>query len=517
MQNFFKKDIGIILVLILLFFAILPFFYLRQGLLLIDTGREFFIPEQMLYGNCLYKDIYNIYGPLSYQINMYLMMFFGQKINVLYNAGCVNSLLIIITLYLLSREFLKKSFSFLFAVVMMFALVFQTFLYNSNLTYCFAIVYALSSFLLSVLFLIKYIKNDNIKMAYLSCLFAGISIANKYEFCLYLLILIYVFYFLKPLGIKNFAKAVICFLLVPAISIGSLFLAGLNLHDIKESIILTQNLVNAPLVKLFFNKTGAFLNISYLSSLIKNNGIMAIFAIIPILNLILFGIKFKDIYTNKALFVFILCAIAASAKACLYLNINHMGLFIFPICALALLILVSKYSEKFIAIALTACILIFAAEDFSSLKYKNYKLETPQGTVFTYQKEGVMINTALEYIKNINGSYVILPEGIFIKYIANNAQPSDISVFDTASYLNKFYYNLSPLFYNDVFGEQRIINDFNKNLPENIIILPIDNIEYGSRFFGKDYAQNFYENIIINNYNLVQEKNGIEFYKRKNI
>ncbi len=60
MQNFFKKDIGIILVLILLFVAILPFFYLKQGLFLIDTGREFFIPQQMLFGNCLYKDIFNI-------------------------------------------------------------------------------------------------------------------------------------------------------------------------------------------------------------------------------------------------------------------------------------------------------------------------------------------------------------------------------------------------------------------------------------------------------------------------
>ena len=60
MQNFFKKDIGIIIVLILLFFLILPFFYLKQGLLLIDTGREFFIPQQMLEGKVLYKDILNL-------------------------------------------------------------------------------------------------------------------------------------------------------------------------------------------------------------------------------------------------------------------------------------------------------------------------------------------------------------------------------------------------------------------------------------------------------------------------
>ena len=83
MQNFFKKDIGIIFLLILLFLAIIPFFYLKQGLMLIDTGREFYIPQQMLEGNVLYKDIYNIYGALSYQINAVLMAIFGQKINVL--------------------------------------------------------------------------------------------------------------------------------------------------------------------------------------------------------------------------------------------------------------------------------------------------------------------------------------------------------------------------------------------------------------------------------------------------
>lgn len=194
-----------------------------------------------------------------------------------------------------------------------------------------------------------------------------------------------------------------------------------------------------------------------------------------------------------------------------------MGLFIFPICALVLLILISQYCQRFIVIGLTACILLFAAEDFSSLQYKNYKLETSKGTVYTYQKEGQIIDTALEYIKNNKNDYVILPEGCFIHYIANDAHFSDNFAHDTASHLNKFYYNLSPLFYNDVFGEERIINDFNKNLPENIIILPIDNIEYGSSFFGKDYAQNFYERIIKNNYNLVEEKNNIEFYKRKNI
>ena len=57
MSNFFKKDIGIIFILIVLFIAVLPFFYSNQGLLLIDTGREFYIPQQILNGEILYKNI----------------------------------------------------------------------------------------------------------------------------------------------------------------------------------------------------------------------------------------------------------------------------------------------------------------------------------------------------------------------------------------------------------------------------------------------------------------------------
>ena len=194
--------------------------------LIIDTGREFYIPQQMLNGEVLYKDIYNIYGALSYQINAILFAIFGIKITTLYCAGILNSLTIVITIYLLSREFMKKGLSFMVSTAIMFSLVFSTFLYNSNLPYAYAISYALSSFLLSVLFLIKYIKTEDNKIAYLSCLFCGISLANKYEFTLLPFILVYVLGFLKPIGIKNGLKAFGCFIAIPVISYSALIIQG---------------------------------------------------------------------------------------------------------------------------------------------------------------------------------------------------------------------------------------------------------------------------------------------------
>ena len=506
MANFFKSDKGIILLLILAFCIILPFFFLHQGLLLIDTGREFYIPQQILKGEILYKNIFNIYGPLSYQVNAILFYLFGEKINTLYIAGIVNSLIIIVTVYLLAREFLNKNISMLYSVLIIFSLVFTTFLYNSNLTYSFAIVYALSSFLLSVLFLIKYIKTDNHIMAYLSCLFIGFSLANKYEFSLYPIIIAYVLIFVKPIGIKKLLKSLGFFALFPILSFGTLFIQGLNINETKETIWLLQNLVNAPTLKLFFLKFGVFFDFSYIIHLIIQNKIYAIFGIIPLVNIILLTINIKKIYKNKPLFIFVLCAIAASVKSFFYLNVNHMGIFIFPICALTTIILVSQYFRKFIPVFLSACILLFAAEDFSSLKYKNYLLETPKGKIYTFKKDGEPIKQVSSYIidnTQLTDKTVILPEGSFINFLTDRQG-------------NNFYYNLSPLFYNDVFGEKRIINDFSNNLPEYIIILPINNIEYGSSYFGIDYAKNFYE-MIIYNYNLVNEEHNIKIFKRKNI
>ena len=91
-----------------------------------------------------------------------------------------------------------------------------------------------------------------------------------------------------------------------------------------------------------------------------------------------------------------------------------------------------------------------------------------------------------------------MPEGYFINFITDRVG-SDM------------YYNLSPLFYNDVFGENKIISDFKTAMPDYFIILPINNIEYGQSFFGIDYAQNFYE-MIKKNYKLIQNTNNIQIY-----
>ena len=401
---------------------------------------------------------------------------------------------------------MKKGLSFMTSMAVMFSLVFSTFLYNSNLPYTYAISYALSSFLLSVLFLIKYIKTEDNKMAYLSCLFCGVSIANKYEFTLFPLILIYVLGFLKPIGIKNGLKALGCFLSIPAISYGALIFQGLNFADFKETVTLFKNLVNAPILKFFFEKFGVFFNAQGILNLIISNKSFAIFGLLPIINTLIFAIFFKKIYEDKTIFVLMLCAITACAKTFFFLNITHMGAFMLPIIFLATIVLIDKFSKKKICVntVLIISVLLFLAFDMNALSAKNYELKTTKGTLYTYAKDGIQnevaINFVLENTKQTD-KIVVMPEGTFINF-ATDRKGDD------------FYYNLSPLFYTDVFGEERIIKHFKENMPEYFIIVPINQIEYGSEFFGKDYAQNFYE-MIVNNYELVEEKNDIKFFRKK--
>ena len=506
MTKFFKNDFFI---LAIIFITVLPFFFLHQGLLLIDTGREFYIPEQISGGGAvLYKNIFNnLCGPFAYLFNSLLFLIFGSKINTLYCAGIINSFFIVSAIYFISKEFTDKHLPLLISLTVMLSLVFGTFLYNSNLPYTFSISYALSAFLISVLFLIKYIKTQTPNFAYISCLFAGLCFANKYEFILYGLILLYGLIFLKPLGGKNFIKALLCLAVFPLICLFVLIFQGLDIQDIKRNIHLLINFYNSPILKVFFLKFGMYFDYKAILFSTLNNGFYSVFAFLPIINFILLISFFKKIYEDKPLFILVLCTLSACLKSFFYLNINHMGAFIFPICLICTISVLQKinFPKNIIKTALVIFLIFFAVNDFNSLQLKNYKLISDKGIIYTYRKDGKTVKNAMDFInqntKNTD-KIVILPEGIIINYLTNRNS-------------DNIYYNLNPMFYEDIFGETEIIKHFEENKPDYFIILPIDNIEYGKSFFGIDYAQNFYE-MIKNNYNLISDKNNMKIFAKDN-
>ena len=161
------------------------------GKLLIDSGREAFIPQQMLQGKVLYKDIFNIFGPLSYQVNAVLYKIFGINLNVLFIVGVINSDVIVFLIYFLSRFFTSRKVSFSIAIFCTVTCIFSYDIGNYILPYTYAIVYAISAGFLSVLFLLLGLKYKEGGFIPISWFFLGISLTSKYEFIFYAIFLFF--------------------------------------------------------------------------------------------------------------------------------------------------------------------------------------------------------------------------------------------------------------------------------------------------------------------------------------
>ena len=90
-REFFKNNWQILLinVVVLLVFIV---GYGRSGDVIFDSFREFYIPSQIVKGQVLYKNIFNIYAPFAYLFNATLFKVFGAKLVVLYMAGLISTL-----------------------------------------------------------------------------------------------------------------------------------------------------------------------------------------------------------------------------------------------------------------------------------------------------------------------------------------------------------------------------------------------------------------------------------------
>ena len=505
MQKAIKSDIFIIFILLIIFLSVLPFFYMHQGVFSVDIGRELYISQRVYLGDVLYKDIFNVYGPFAYQFNAILMKLFSQKIYTVYNFGLINSFAIITALYFIARHFMKKSLSFLFSFMSIFSLVYPVFLFNSNITYSFGLSYALSSFLISLLFLLKFIKTENVKFAYISSFFAGISILNKYEFFLYPFVLLYVLIFLKPIGIKNIIKSFICFISVPVISFSVLFIQGLTFGELVSAIQYMVKMTGSKSVHLMYAKYGTVFIPELYFKLIARHGILSIIGFIPIINIILFTIFFKSIKQDKLLLIFCLCVFCAAFKYTLYLNIGYMGVYVFPLCLMLTMVLSDKFGDfnRLKYLILLTLIVFCAYVDFDMLKAKNNLLETSKGNFYMYDWDKMIMKTVIDYTnKNIpdNKTLVVMPEGSFANYITDRKSDS-------------LYHNLVPLYYTDTFGEEQVLNHFKEQPADYFALIPLSTIEYGSPRFCV-YAKNFCE-MIENNYTLEKDENGVRIYKRK--
>ncbi len=551
MKKSFAFTPKILLIITFLLALGASFFQLNPA---IDTGRELYIPLRMLNGEVLYRDIVNIYGALAYQVNALLYMVFGVNLNALRIFGVLNSTLIIWIFMLICGEiFPKKNDTaekgnlwgqngvWQFAVIPLVVGVCSLGTFNYTLPYSFAMTYGLSAFLASVLFFIKFVKNDNPKFAYYACLLAGIAVACKYDFLLFAFFMFGYILVNKKISTIDVLISFASLVIVPFLSIGALFLQGMQMSDLQGAFALVKAIGRTYSLKYFYSHfSGACLCFAVLSySSVKTLMLVAITAIVTfskkwcqndkfllglvyafalagivyvgfsgysllaIVNALIFCIFYKKIVQNRPLFVFMISAILFSFKTFFAVNIDVYGTYTMPLIILSIAaflfnvnysenIEVKKVVNSFASILLIGFLFLSGAKSALTLILKTNgvipviaikntnSVIKATNSVFVYRQVAKTLNEAIEYVENNTketDKVVVIPETMYLNFVTK--RPAD-NIFDS----------LTPMYF-ETFGEEFVINHFEQSRPEYFILNNRDTSDYGKRYICTDYGKQF--------------------------
>ena len=452
MKDFLKKYWQIILIE---FLVILTFicFYGRFGDVIFDSFREAYIPQRILEGKILYKDIFVIYPPLAYLINAFLFLICGCKLKVLYFAGLFSTMGIFYLTYNIAKRFCNP-FGICLFLISGFALSSNVF--TPFFPYSYGILYGLLFTLVSI----DFALNKKFPLAYL---FYSLAILSKYEFIFLLPALIYLS------GKTDWKKNILAVFLPLFVTGVILFLQGVRLGDLKTAFDLINIMSGTKTLYWFYSVMGLTFRLElipiYLYNIIRfiipfnwatyQEIILWAFPVIFLVGI--FRFKFFD-KNEKFL---LLASLLVSIKVFFALTLQSYGVFFLPFALISLFILIPKKFQKVLTCLLLFWALIIGFNNAAFLKNKNMELDP----IVNYLKEN----------SKVEDRVVIYPECLGINILAK--RKSD----------DKFY-SLIPL-YVETFGEEIIIKRLEITKPEYIIINNYDTSAYYYRQFGIDYAQ----------------------------
>ena len=547
------------------------------GNIIIDCGREAYFPQQILKGKLLYKDLFNIFGPLSYQINAIFYKIFSINLSTLRLAGTINAGFILILLYSITRFFTTKEISFAISILIMVSCVFNPWIFNYIFPYSYAMVYAFSTFLFSVLFLLLYLKSSKQFFIPLSWFFLGISMTCKYEYVLYLIFLMFLTFILK-INKKYILYSLILFLITPVLSFSVLFLQGLTINDLLEQFRIIKQFALSPSLNYFYSYAGGlypnkfnmltnwkfFYNFCILFLLLfsslyfwvnlskksphylykkilsyifiavftyqffnrLNEYINLLFCWLPLFTLLLLIPLFfkskksfsKEFFTTKngTYILLIMIAMLASAKSFFYLNLKAYATFAFPL----LFIVNSIFIIEFLP-------LYFKIINKKSLKKAFFIIILIMTILFAgYLKQSLGDDVLIQTSKGSIYNHKNLAESFqaSINYIDKEMKkedsflvlPEGIMLNFLTNHPSKSIYYATNTPYLEPFGEEKIIDDIKKNPPEYIFINNRNSEDYGKKYICKDYGFDLC-NYVKSNYSKIEEFGThfkMELYKK---
>lgn len=296
--NRFAEKYYLVEILAIIFFCLIMFvfYYGRTESFLVDSGREAYLPLRVLEGKLLYKDLFNVYGPLSYQINAVAYSIFGINLNTLYLMGLLNSFLILFSIFFLTNFFTNRKIALGVTFLVIVSCVFIKTFFNFIFPYSYAAVYSLSAFLLSAASQIAYYRYRNKYFLTGAFFFAGIAFANKIEYLPYFCFLFFLLFITKT-DWKTKLMSAGSFFVVPVLSFGILFLQGVGFKDFYNAYVLINDIVKTPALEYFYKNYGLYYNFSYLKYSVRTFLRLAVF-LVPA-SLLLYGLNYVTVNVVK--------------------------------------------------------------------------------------------------------------------------------------------------------------------------------------------------------------------------
>lgn len=524
----FKKiDFFYVILLILTIYSCYKFAG-HTKILFNDWGREFTFPSEMLNGDVLYRDIFNLFGPGAYFINAAVYKILGSDLKTHYLLGYISSIMIISGIYFVSALFNDKFKSFiigLFSISIGVAVVNWSNC-NYHFPYTYSVVYGLIFWYISVWLLIKskIFSEKKFITTIFSALTAGFCASTKYEFMIYGLLFLIFITCAYGKNIKKLLLLFLSFFITPGIQLGYLLLKGLSITKLIDSFFIMKNLIDTPAYKYFYTIKGAIFSPEVLKLTLtcfgyaiaamlilsipfilkKRNKILAYISFVPavtagyyiIKNIPCFRIENDGILSFMPIalsllillnikrlpfeiLMFALSGLSISLKIFWNAQTSAYGNYFLPILCIAFITVVkSKKIKNAAVIYFLIAGVILIMQNMRELPDFSFPVNGTRGTLYTDGGNANQINSLINYInENIsqNETIVILPEGLTVNYLTQREK-------------GYFLYALQPP-YAELFGIDKYIEQYKKTPPDYFILNVVADNAFNYPYYCEDYAE----------------------------
>lgn len=571
-KEFFVKnkcDVACLGGLLLFFVVGVCLVWYVSGNFFYDCGREAILPKWILEGKVLYKDVFGMYTPLSYQLNALFYLIFGQgggSLDLLRAIGAGISLFVILGCYSISRLFVKPFYSMAICILILATCVFGSLTcVNFIFPYAYAFPYALLGFVWFAYFTLLFLKFRNEKYLKFAALCMGFSIANKAEFGLNIIPFLGLFIY-KKVSVKTWISSVVCMLLPSVLSWGALGLQGFTWVDFKEYLLFINRFFNTKEQRVFtefispkwdldkvwklsatFIGTVLYMGIGtlFVKGLSKKKTILValltspivlfatmilfkkvvlnhinIFSWLPVACIVmlifnLFQVKTKKRWMINLLLIF---SVLTSAR----LNFSFMGkggyeifLELFPLltCLIWLLsskLLRSEWVKSALSVFFIVYSVLFLLWSEMAVFGDFYTIKSQVGKFRTSVSLGNPAQKTIDWIisnTKPTDEIVVLPEGVMINFMTG--RPS-----------NPKYYHLIPN-HISALGENKVVEGLAEHKPDYFIINNVSYLSYGKNNVCKDFGFEIC-NFVNENYDFVKRFGSdtkvyffMDIYKKK--